>query len=417
MIMEMKKRLSLVIIGLFLSGNLMIFLSVNGLENNDNIEIPELETEWVVTWGGKYNDGIGWDVVKHDGFLYVTGHVKESESGTDVFISKFDLDGNLIWEKTWGSPSEWWRPFMPPESGLVLAVDDPYIYLGGTTRIGPTNQALLQKYDLDGNLIWTKTWGRCIFGHHEVNGLAIVGDYIYLTHWDTRVSYLGMNPVLKKFNKDGDLIWSTTWGNPLLSQSTADGHIYADETGIWVTGRINGGYFSKGDAYLIKIDPNGQILWLETWGGEGWDQGLNLFSDGKNIYVEGGSNSHGDAWTFGDALLLKYDMDGSLIWNVTWGGTKAEYSRSMAVDGDNLYVGTSTVSYGEGLSDTVLQKYDTQDGALIDQWIWGGTGGDEVTASMVVDQSSVYLVGSTTSTDTGTIANILIKAQKSSLSK
>lgn len=60
--------------------------------------------QWIVPWGGELDD-YAYDLVVHGDNIYITGRTKSFGAGDyDVFLLKFDLDGNLLWNTTWGSP-------------------------------------------------------------------------------------------------------------------------------------------------------------------------------------------------------------------------------------------------------------------------------------------------------------------------
>lgn len=325
-------------------------------------------------------------------FLYVPGIIWSGKDDGDLFLRKYTEDGRLVWEKKWDNG--------PLDVGLVIAYNDVNLYVGGLTRVKVrgiyTNQSLLQKYSLDGNLVWTKTWGDTVAGHHEIDGLAIVGNDLYASHWNASLGFLKGTAVVKKIVKEnGSVIWSTEYGSPDKLSTTDDGHIYADTTGVWVTGRLNSdGLVQGGDAYLTKIDPNGKQLWIKTFGADGYDNALNLTSDGQYIYLTGMTQRAGRGL---DAILAKFDRDGNKIWEQIVGGKRNDFSRGVAVDDKYLYVSYTTQSWGKGKSDTILAKYDKTSGALVDFGYWGDEGEDEVSASLILDKDLIYMVGKTTS--------------------
>lgn len=82
-------------------------------------------------------------------------------------------------------------------------------------------------------------------------------------------------------------------------------------------------------AYLCALD----VAWVKRWGGPGVDDIDSVkFFDGY-IYAAGASEAGGF-----DALLLKYDESGNLIWAVTWGTEGIEYARSLAVSRSGVYI-------------------------------------------------------------------------------
>jgi len=196
------------------------------------------------------------------------------------------------------------------------------------------------KYDLDGNLIWNVTWGggSSDFGR----GVFVYGDYIYV------VGDIGYSDVfLLKYDLDGNLIWDTTWGGDTLAS------VFVYDNYIYATGDAGN------DVYLLKYDLNGNLIWDTTWGGNLGDFGNGVFVYEDYIYVVGTTWSFGAGYS--DVCLLKYDLDGNLIWNVTWGGSDNDFGESVFVYGDYIYVAGTTCSFGAGGSDVCLLKYDSDD--------------------------------------------------------
>lgn len=283
-----------------------------------------LSPGWIDVWGTDFSDKPltteqAWDVIKVDSYLYTTGFIFGKTSDSDLFLRKYTEDGELLWEKTWDNG--------PRDSGLVITNDDRYLYVGGLTRSRMskiyTNRALLQKYNFDGNLIWTEIWGDIPAGHHEIDGLAVVDNNLYVSHWDSFNGFVKGRATIKKFKKTdktgnlGRLIWSRSYGDA-DKLTTADGHIYADETGVWIAGRINSygqiPVLTRGDAYLTKFDSDGEQLWIKTFGGRGYDNALSLSSDDKYLYLTGFTQVDISKVIHGmDALITKFDRDGNKI--------------------------------------------------------------------------------------------------------
>ncbi len=90
-----------------------------------------------------------------------------------------------------------------------------------------------------------------------------------------------------KLDKQGNLIWVKTWGTEGFD--AADGQIVVDEDTIYVCGRVNAtDMFSGGDAVIVKFSKeSGDYLAHTTWGGAAFDDGLGMTSDGAYLYVVG----------------------------------------------------------------------------------------------------------------------------------
>lgn len=74
---------------------------------------------------------------------------------------------------------------------------------------------------------------------------------------------------------------------------------------------------------------------------------------------------------------------------VVWGGEEREYAGGVTIHGESLYVTASTASYGSGKEDIFLLKYDV-DGSLLENRTWGGFCKD-VARSVVAEVDSIYV--------------------------
>lgn len=107
--------------------------------------------------------------------IYVTGFVmNETTLDTDVVLIKFNSSGDVLWNKTWDNCGKW-------DDGEDIAIDssDNIYITGWETNASDIKNALLLKYDLNGNLKWTKTWG----GNNDDygNGISVRSSNIVIT--------------------------------------------------------------------------------------------------------------------------------------------------------------------------------------------------------------------------------------------
>ncbi|HXP51439.1 MAG TPA: hypothetical protein VN922_15895, partial [Bacteroidia bacterium] len=108
----------------------------------------------------------------------------------------------------------------------------------------------------------------------------------------------------------------------------------------------NGGY----DAYLVKVDSNGNVQWQKTYGGSDWDFAYSVkqISDGGFVLC-GQTYSYGSG--NGDVYVVRTDKNGDTLWTRAIGGTGCDIGNSLQIRNDSLYmIIGSTTSYG--LADT-----------------------------------------------------------------
>src|SRR6266704_1589091 len=98
--------------------------------------------------------------------------------GPDAFVQKYDHAGTVLWTLQVGTPSG--------DSALGVAADPSGLYVAGGTGGALPGQtsaggydAYLQKYDPNGNLIWTHQFGTA--GSDEPRGVAANAAGVYVT--------------------------------------------------------------------------------------------------------------------------------------------------------------------------------------------------------------------------------------------
>jgi hypothetical protein len=133
-----------------------------------------------------------------------------------------------------------------------------------------------------------------------------------------------------------------------VQQTSDGGYILAGST-------VFGPYY---DIFLIKTDANGNVQWAKTYGGTDWDEAFSVqqTSDGGYI-VAGGTYSFGAGGL--DAFLVKTDANGNIIWAKTYGGTAWDGVSSVQQTSDGGYIVAGwTGSFGAGYYDVFLIKTD-----------------------------------------------------------
>ncbi len=135
-----------------------------------------------------------------------------------------------------------------------------------------------------------------------------------------------------------------------------DSGIQTADGGYAFTGVV----FSAGkrDAWLIKTDSSGNMLWNKTYGGTGDDTGwaLTQMDDGGYAIV-GVTSSFGAGGA--DGWLFRTDSSGNMLWNKTYGGAGTEFLDHIIRTSDGGYaLAGFTDSFGAGSTDLWLTKTD-----------------------------------------------------------
>ncbi|TFF88655.1 MAG: hypothetical protein EU549_02605 [Promethearchaeota archaeon] len=177
---------------------------------NSDLEMETLHYSWIKTWGGSNTDEDSSDIsLDGDGNIYIVGITESFGSGEkDIFLLKYDRQGNLLWNITWGGSNNEWV--------YEIALDsENNIYMVGSTESFSQNYSdgFLLKFDNSGVPQWNNIW--------DVNNSAISlyslvidnSNNVYVSGSEYNYTSLDYDVFLSKISKDGDIIFNKTWGS------------------------------------------------------------------------------------------------------------------------------------------------------------------------------------------------------------
>jgi len=238
-------------------------------------------------------------------------------------------------------------------------------------------------------LISQTTWGGA--DSEVTNGTAVASDgSTYLAGFTTSFDPAARPRIFTvKFAADASVAWQRTWAGPeTFGDDEANDVAVASDGSLYVTGFTVG---VAGDAVLLKFSPDGTLLWQNRWGGSGSDQAqaVAVGADGS-VYVSGGTSSFGG----GGVFVLKFAPDGTLVWQKHW-GTGDEAGQGVAVGPDaNIYVaGVAARPAQVGASDLVLLKIDPAGVLLWQRAYAAATNVDARGGVTVAPDGSIYVAG------------------------
>jgi hypothetical protein len=358
----------------------------SALAGPDSGQVADAGLTWTHTWGGPDGDDANAVAVDIAGNTYVTAEIYSFGAGnSDIATLKYNPAGDLVWARTWGG--------LEDDYGAGIAVDSSSnVYVCGETDSFGTGGSggLLLKYDHDGNLLWQKVWGAT--GNTNFTAMTIDENAnVYMVGFSYGLSAGDPEVVVCKFDTDGEIQWAKQWGG--TAEDLGWGIAYDGVGSIYVTGGTSSyGVGGSSDSFLLKYDLTGVLIWQKVWGGSNYEVGIGVSADSTGfVCVTGNTASFGEV--NGDVILLRYDQDGALIWQSTWGGAQYDCGLSVAIDSSwNTYVSGYTYSYGTAGQSGILLKYDI-DGNLALEKIWGNAGSNEVPALTMDAGGMLYLAG------------------------
>ncbi|MBL6951807.1 MAG: SBBP repeat-containing protein [Alphaproteobacteria bacterium] len=285
--------------------------------------------------------------------------------------------------------------------GNVYSVGSTSGDLGGLVNQA-ANDAYLNKYDVSGELVWSRLLG----ASSDAKGFAVavdVNDNVIIAGTVqgqlTATAYGGnYDSFVTKFDSTGAEQW-TRQAAPYANDSALA--LTTDATGnVFVAGQTSaeigtGVTFAGGtDGYLTKLDSSGTHVWDKQFGGTGTDRATAIAVDGAgNIYVAGEKD--------GNAILRSY-VDSAASQTPTWEVSLGALNTDGAVTG--IAVGSSGNVYISG---------QTSNAALSGGIVNAHSGGTDGFVSQIIDAGASASVGFTTyvgSTSTDTVGGIAVKA-------
>jgi len=303
----------------------------------------------------------------------------------------------------WGTPAAWNRTYGGTEREAAHPVeqtsDGGYIAAGLTwTGSAGYYDLWIVRTDALGSPLWDLTLGGA--AGDEARGIRQTPDGGFVACGVTHSlgpTYHG-DAWLVRIDGNGNELWQRHFGGDEHEvahavQQTADG-------GYVMAGAVESFGAGGHDAWLVRTRADGGELWNRTFGGTGDD----IAFAGQQT-ADGGYLLAGETWSFGAGMLdfwmVKTDAEGLEQWSRTYGGAGAEGAHAALQTADGGYVlAGGTWSFGAGGADVWLVRTDA-DGNELWARTFGGTGDDLGFAVDQTEDGGFIVAGTTTSSGEG----------------
>jgi hypothetical protein len=374
-------------------------------------------------YGGLGYDGFYKLIKTKDGNLLAIGESNSSKSGNkitgdngkgDGWVSKLDLNGNIIWEKNFGGNN---RDYFIDGCN---SIDGGFLLAGGsasTTGIDITGygQIYLVKIDNNGNKIWAKNLNIGTYNYFESIFPVLGGGYLLTStagqscsftkieengnvSWTKKLNFdfysglasfeisttksndgnlliLGYNGnnnalVIFKINNNGEIIKQLEIPHTSLNniEYLSSSKIIENTNGDLILAITNGG--SAPNQTIYSINPSGKIVWNLRIGDSIFLEIYDLVQSITNnqYYIVGTSNqniikykteiSRGN----NDGFLMAIDENGNYLFDKTFGGNDQDEFRSAIFINNDIFI------LGNSNSNAGIEKNTTSFG-LNDGWL------------------------------------------------
>ncbi|GAB7255791.1 hypothetical protein [Polaribacter sp. OB-PA-B3] len=349
------------------------------------------QLEWQKTYGGSNDDRAADIIETKNGEFAILGYstskdsdVSSNAGSQDFWFIKLSSSGNLISEKSFG--------YLGLDYGTTLleTKDNGFLITGVLDVTASNGQGNAKtnaikhaggdywaiKIDKIGNLLWSKYFG----GSFTDTPLGIVetndNNFIIVGSSDSNDFNISDNKGtydfwVVKISNFGNLIWEKSFGGSEIDEARAitttnDGNflIVGDTRSKDKNVSKNNG---AADIWILKISTDGNLIWEKTIGATNFDVARAITKTQDNDFVIAGSSRSLDNGFENkgqnDALIIKINNDGELLWQQTFGGSKIDFLYDITVlkNSSIIAVGESSsfdkdIPENKGFTDALIIK-------------------------------------------------------------
>jgi hypothetical protein len=301
---------------------------------------------WRRSYGGLGTEAANQVAVTPDDGYLVTGTSGSFGNGaSDMYLLRLDETGEVLWSRTYGT--------VAVDQGKAVAALPEGAALAGTSALGSIGgyDLLLVRVDGDGDVLWqrnygTPDWDLC-------NGMIPLEDGFLMVG----ISYGEGTPegqaFLVRTDVNGELVWTARTDEPLgatcnAAAVSASGQIVVAGAAVMPNGDT--------DRYLAAFDADGVFLWDRTLPGDSIDEFNDvLITADDRIVAIGTSYSYGPVAVIN---VHATDLSGTELWDRTIGNSADAGGTGITVahGGGFVITGYNTLNMGE--PDMIYTKLD-----------------------------------------------------------
>ncbi|MDD3526037.1 MAG: T9SS type A sorting domain-containing protein [Bacteroidales bacterium] len=334
---------------------------------------------WERTYGGSESEGSHRILSTGEGYFYLLGTAFSSDGDItndpyldsgDYWMVKVDSLGNIIWDKIVGGNAgeNLWNGSLTSDGG-VIAIGRTSSNDGDIRVFYGSKDVWIVKITSEGELEWDFTIGTDFAD--EGQAIMQTSDGGYLVGGSSMLGQGGnitcephssmADAILTKLDADRNIEWQHCYGGSdhdgiVSLMEIDDGYIFGAYTSS-NDGDVSGYNGGISDAWIVKIDFDGNIIWQNALGGSEGESGVkDLFeipSQGYvafiNTYSNDGdvSGNHSISEHYSDIWTVELDSDGMLINQQCFGGEGKEGLENGVIFKDrNHFVIAGQTDYG-----------------------------------------------------------------------
>lgn len=260
---------------------------------------------------------------------------------SNIFVVKCDSLGNKVWARTYGGNLyDKGRFGMEDSHGNYLITGTTVSNDGDVNASHLNAEVFVMKLNVDGNVVWLRTYGgngyeSSRFIRETTDGNYLVGAYSTSANGDLDTAHYGSH--------DGWIFKTDTAGNVLWSKSYGGS---ATDRIRWIEPTANGGFVFAGstmsadfdclgnhgdhDYWVGKVNASGDLEWSHVYGGSGPDWAYHITPAADSTWIVTGYTSSSDGDISGykgglsDGWIIRIDDQGTVLNQKCLGGTNGD---------------------------------------------------------------------------------------------
>ncbi|WP_406685543.1 hypothetical protein N1F78_07440 [Seonamhaeicola sp. MEBiC1930] len=348
--------------------------------------------QWQKNYGGSADDRGSCVIQTSDGGYAILGSSKSANGDVstnngfnDFWMIKTDSTGNIIWETSFGYSGA------DDGTSIIETNDNGFLITGvldvsasggqGNTKSSSKRHAGGDYWAIKLNSVGTLQWSKYFGGSFTDTPYDAIqtsdGNYILVGSSDSEDVDIKANKGsydfwVIKISPEGNLIWEKSFGGTQTDEARAitntnDGnYLIVGDTRSNDTDITNNN--GAADFWIIKISPEGNLIWEKTFGGSSFDaaRSISKTQDGGFIICGSSRSSDTDLSTNNgqnDAWVIKIDNSANIEWQKSVGGTQVDlaYDAIELNDKSIIIVGESSssdldINENKGFSDVLIFK-------------------------------------------------------------
>ncbi len=318
-------------------------------------------------------------MVDEDRFLVAGSTGSFGAGASDIYMLLLDATGDLQWSRTIGGSG------VDVANDMVVLADGGCVLAGTSTSGGAGGyDGYLVRTDGNGVVVWQRWFGGADWDFFR--DLRLVDDELVVTGQTFSDGSVEGNAWLLRIDLQGALLWSRTYQLGAAAEGAAT--VVTSDGGYAMTGTID----APSDVFVLKLDPSGDQEWMVRAGGDSTDIGLDIIATLDEGFSVVGTTRSWSQWEEG--YHVKFDAMGNEQWFRHWGQINDQGSNEhvQLPSGHYMTVGYTKTSGGGG-KDMFLLKSEPN-GDFSYGRTYGGSG-DEIGFGLAILPEGFICAGST----------------------